>query len=211
MQKSIEKLLKGVFEFKEKDFEKLRDIYIELKDKQKPHTLFIGCSDSRVIPNLITKTLPGELFIIRNVANIVPPYRIAKDYAGTTAAIEYAVNILEVENIIVCGHSNCGGCNTLLNGIKKLDNLPNIREWLKISEPILNELKNIEIHHTEYLQLFVEQNNIVHQIKNLLTYPYIKKKVLDKKLQIFGWHYIIQTGDIFTFNFEKQKFEPLTQ
>lgn len=209
MPKSIEKLLKGVFEFKEKDFEKLRNVYIDLKDKQKPHTLFIGCSDSRVIPNLITKTLPGELFVVRNVANIVPPYRIAKDYAGTTAAIEYAVNILEVENIIVCGHSNCGGCKTLLHGIEKLDNLPNIKEWLKISEPILNEIKNIEIHHAEYLQLFVEQNNIVHQIKNLLTYPYIKKKVLDKKLHIFGWHYIIQTGDIFTFNFEKQKFEPL--
>ncbi|KAA0258572.1 carbonic anhydrase [Deferribacter autotrophicus] len=209
MPKSIDNLLKGTLKFREEDFNNLQHIYEKLKDKQSPHTLFIGCSDSRVIPNLITKTLPGELFVVRNIANIVPPYRVAKDYAGTTAAIEYAVNVLNVENIVVCGHSNCGGCKTLLQGFQQLNDLPNIREWLKISACIIDEIKKIEVHHEEYLQLFVEQMNIVCQLKNLLTYPYIRERYKEKKLNLLGWHYIISTGEIYAYNFEKQKFEPL--
>ena len=102
----MEKLLNGVVQFKKEDFEAHKELFQELANYQKPHTLFIGCSDSRIVPNMITSTLPGELFVIRNIANIVPPYRIKDEYLATTSAIEYAVIVLEIQNIIICGHSN---------------------------------------------------------------------------------------------------------
>jgi len=98
-----------------------------LSDKQNPHTLFIGCSDSRVAPNLITNSMPGDLFIIRNIANIVPPFRQSSEYLSTTSAIEYAINILHVRSIVVCGHSNCGGCKAL--GAEKNDAILHTSRW----------------------------------------------------------------------------------
>ena len=122
----MDKLLKGVVHFKKRDFEKHRGLFEGLGRDQKPHTLFIGCADSRVVPSLITKTLPGELFIVRNIANIVPPYRMADEYLATTSAIEYAVQMLNVENIVVCGHSNCGGCASLYQ--EQNEKLPHTRK-----------------------------------------------------------------------------------
>jgi len=90
------KLFEGIYKFKNEDFEKYKDIFEKLKDKQNPHTLFIGCSDSRIIPDLITKTMPGELFTVRNIANIVPLYRDTQEYVATTSAIEYAVLVLVI-------------------------------------------------------------------------------------------------------------------
>ena len=106
----MQKLIDGIIKFRKEDFEAHKELFMELKDRQIPHTLFIACSDSRIDPNLITGSKPGELFIIRNIANIVPPYRDTAEFVATTSAIEYAVLMLGVENIIVCGHSNCGGC-----------------------------------------------------------------------------------------------------
>ena len=106
-------LFEGVVKFQQKDFEEHKELFSDLKSKQAPHTLFIGCSDSRVVPSLITKTMPGDLFIVRNIGNLVPPWRETDDYLSTTSAIEYAVEVLNVENIVVCGHSNCGACASL--------------------------------------------------------------------------------------------------
>ena len=130
----LQKLLNGIVQFKREDFEQHKELFQNLGTAQKPHTLFIACSDSRVDPNLITKTLPGELFIIRNIANLVPPYRETAEFVATTAAIEYAVVFLEVEHIIVCGHSNCGGCNAchLLNTWKLLLIPKNGWNWLTL-------------------------------------------------------------------------------
>jgi len=113
----MKQLLNGAIKFKQDFFEKHKDIFKEIAEKQSPHTLYIGCSDSRVIPNLITKTLPGELFVIRNIANMVPPYRHTNEnFKCTASIIEYSINQLKVENIVVCGHSNCGGCKALYYG-----------------------------------------------------------------------------------------------
>ena len=97
-QTSIETLFEGAIKFKEENFLTYKELFENLKEGQNPHTLFVGCSDSRVVPNLITNTLPGELFVIRNIANIVPPYREADEYLATTSAIEYALEELKVEN-----------------------------------------------------------------------------------------------------------------
>ena len=109
----MDELFNGVIEFNTADYRDHEALFRKISRQQSPHTLFIGCADSRVVPNLITKTMPGELFVVRNVANIVPYYRQANEFLSTTSAIEYALNILNVENIIVCGHSNCGGCHPM--------------------------------------------------------------------------------------------------
>jgi len=204
------KLFEGIYKFKNEDFEKYKDIFEKLKDKQNPHTLFIGCSDSRIIPDLITKTMPGELFTVRNIANIVPPYRDTQEFVATTSAIEYAVLVLNVENIVVCGHSNCGGCYSALHK-ENLENIPHVKKWIELIEPSVDYAKKICIENNELkLEMAVEQINIVNQIKNLLTYPFVKERFEDGKLNIFGWYYVIDTGDIYNYDMEDGTFKLIT-
>ncbi|UWG95352.1 carbonic anhydrase [Dehalobacter sp. DCM] len=196
----MEKLLQGILRFKDNDFEQHRELFEALGRSQNPHTLFIGCSDSRLVPNLITNTLPGELFTVRNIANIVPPYRHTEEYLATTSAIEYAVNVLNVEHIVVCGHSNCGGCKAMLSETD-LAGLPHTQKWLElagnIKETVFAEVPETEKGKREWM---AEQLNIVEQLKHLLTYPFIKEKVMRHELSIEGWYYLIETGEVFIYD-----------
>lgn len=204
----MEKLLQGIVAFRDNDFEEHKQLFKDLGKEQKPHTLFIGCSDSRVVPNLITRTLPGELFMVRNIANIVPIYRQADEFLATTSAIEYAIQILNVKNIIVCGHSNCGGCAALFLDKEQLNNIPHTRKWLELAHPVrekvLMQLPNADGAAREWL---AEQTNIVEQMKHLLTYPFIREKYQNGELSIMGWYYIIETGEIYNYNKESGFFE----
>ncbi|ADD67634.1 Carbonate dehydratase [Denitrovibrio acetiphilus DSM 12809] len=204
----MDKLFKGAIKFREISFEKRKELYESLHSEQKPHTLFIGCSDSRVVPELITRTLPGELFVVRNIANIVPHYRVAKEYAATTSAIEYAVNALDVENIVVCGHSNCGGCNAIYFDKTQLEQLPNVAHWLEQIEGVKSE---VHLRHPdadpEHKAWITEQINIVKQMANLLSYPYISRKYEKGELHIYGWYYVISKGEVYNFNKETGEFE----
>ncbi|HBD95582.1 MAG: carbonic anhydrase [Spirochaetes bacterium GWF1_31_7] len=206
----MDRLLQGIVNFSNSDFAKYKDLFVELKDQQNPHTLFIGCSDSRVIPNLITQTLPGELFTVRNIANIVPPYRETEEYVATTSAIEYAVQVLGVENIVVCGHSNCGGCSALYKESDTFEHIPHVQKWLELASPVkekvLNALNTGE-NTPETRSWMTEQVNIVEQIKHLLTYPFITDKYIEGKLKILGWYYIIETGEVYNYNKETGCFE----
>lgn len=197
-------LFDGVKEFNTKDFLEHKELFKALEKNQMPHTLFIGCSDSRVVPNLITKTLPGELFVIRNIANIVPIYRESDDYLSTTSAIEYAVKILKISNIVVCGHSNCAGCSSLYLDEDTLNQIPHTKKWLELAKPVKEKAEkeidiNIDLEKREWI---TEQLNIIEQMNHLLSYPYIKEKLINNELQILGWYYIIETGEIF--NYEKE-------
>ncbi|MBC7196228.1 MAG: carbonic anhydrase [Deferribacterales bacterium] len=207
----MEKLIQGLVKFKSEDFETYSDVFSDLKDKQNPHTLFIGCSDSRVVPTLITNAMPGELFLLRNIANIVPPYREDDQYFGTQAVIEYAVNMLNVENIVVCGHSNCGGCNSLLNYYNQdFSSIKSVKKWLSLGLPALERLNEIAKEKSlPVKEWMIEQLNIIEQIKNLLTYPYIAEKYKNKKINIYGWYYLIEKGVIFNYNKETNFFEPI--
>ena len=208
----MEKLLDGIAKFRSKDFEAHRKLFKKLKDEQNPHTLFIACSDSRVDPNLITGSLPGELFIIRNIANLVPPYRETKEYAATASAIEYAVLLLNVENIIVCGHSNCGGCASCLKSSEFLKKLPHTQKWLELARPVRDRvLKEIPETEPEAREWMMEQANVVEQLKHLIGYPYIKERVISGKLHIGGWHYIIETGEVLIYDPNKDEFRLATQ
>ncbi len=204
----MENLLKGLIQFRENDFEIHRELFRKLGQSQDPHTLFIGCADSRLVPNLITQTLPGELFVVRNIANIVPPYRASEEYLATTSAIEYAVKVLEIQNIIVCGHSNCGGCKALFSSDEVLRAIPHTKKWLelagKVKETVLSEVGEGE---SDKLEWMTEQINVVEQLKHLLSYPFIREKYLQRKLAIDGWYYIIETGEVYIYNKLSHEFE----
>jgi len=204
----MERLFNGYMKFMEEDFERHRELFQDICRKQNPHTLFIGCSDSRVVPNLITQTDPGELFIVRNIANIVPPYRQTEEYVATTSVIEYAVLALEVDTIVVCGHSNCGGCAALNLPPEKLDHLPHVRKWLEVSREVKGRVDRLMTGDSaEEREWLTEQVNVLVQMKNLLTYPYVAERYRQGKLNIYGWHYIIETGEIYNFNDSTQLFE----
>ena len=199
-------LFDGIKEFNTNDFLEHKDLFEKMGRKQTPHTLFIGCSDSRVVPSLITKTLPGELFIVRNIANVVPYYRLAEEYLATTSAIEYAVQVLNVENIVVCGHSNCGGCNALFHEEEPLDALPHTKRWLDLSSRVREKIEKSGIQDPREREWMTEQLNIIEQMNHLITYPYIKEKYREKSINIFGWYYIIETGEVFNYDKDRKKF-----
>ena len=209
-------LLAGLIRFRTQDYEEHKNLFCRLKRHQEPHTLFITCSDSRVVPQLITKSLPGELFVLRNIANIVPKYKEPHEYvattSATTSAIEYAVKILKVKSIIICGHSNCGGCTAIHYPEEVLNEIPATKKWLEIAENVKarveEEMKaNGKTKDLEYREWLTEQMNIVEQIKHLLTYPYVVEALNKKELEIIGMYYTIETGEVFIFNSRKSVFE----
>lgn len=198
----------GVIRFRETDFEANREHFEGLGRAQNPHTLFIGCSDSRVVPSLITQTIPGELFIIRNIANLVPMYRESVEYLATTSAIEYAVLVLEVKNIIVCGHSNCGGCAALYDSAEKKAKIPHTSRWLELAIPVKEKvLKMLGNNDPAAREWLTEQMNVVEQMGHLMSYPYINERVKAGEIRLIGWHYMIHTGSIYEFHRETGEFE----
>lgn len=200
-------LFEGVVRFRDEDFENNRELFKDLGDNHNPHTLFVGCSDSRVVPNLITRSMPGELFVIRNIANMVPPYRATTDYVATTSAIEYAVNILDVSNIVICGHSNCGGCSALYQSEESLAHVPKVKKWLELANPVKEKANEICGDDHNKRDWITEQINVIQQMKNLLTYPYVKERVKNKKLTIYGWYYIISTGEVYNYDYKTGYFD----
>ena len=207
-QSSIETLFEGAIKLKEENFIAYKELFENLKEGQNPHTLFVGCADSRVVPNLITNTLPGELFVVRNIANIVPPYREAEEYLATTSAIEYALEELKVENIIICGHSHCGGCAALYEE-DHFTKMPNVQNWLKLIEPVKKQVFALNPQNKAMRAYLTEQINIERQIMNLFTYPNVKEKYLARTLHIYGWHYIIESGEVYSYDFKKHEFNLL--
>ncbi len=166
---------------------------------QKPETLFITCCDSRVVPNLITSTAPGELFIIRNIGNIVPSVERGV-LGGVSAAIEYAVEVLQVGNIIVCGHTNCGAIDAILNP-DSVAHLPFVARWIaeSASIPKLIEERYGTLGLEERRTAAVEEN-VLLSLENLRTFDVVEKRLAADKLKVSGWVYRIATGDIFDYD-----------
>lgn len=203
------RLVEGIKGFKANEFIPRQQFFEDLGGSQSPHTLFIGCSDSRVVPSLITQTFPGELFVIRNIANIIPFYKKNSDtYLATTAAIEYAVNQLNVTTIIICGHSNCGGCAALYQD-KELKNLPHTKKWLELAHPVKRIVEDKIAKKKikpEQRSLFTEQLNVVEQMSHLLKYNYIRKRVKEGSLNVMGWYYQIEQGEIYNYDTKLKRF-----
>jgi len=198
----MRKLIRGLREFQSNYFSSHRELFEKLSEEQHPRALFITCSDSRIDPNLLTQTEPGELFIIRNAGNIIPPYGAAN--GGEGAAIEYAVVALGVRQIIVCGHSNCGAMKGLLQIGKLTEEMPLVYDWLKHAEATRRLIKeNYQNYQGKELLDATIEENVFTQIENLRTYPVVHSKLHRGELNIYGWVYKIETGGVFVYSMER--------
>jgi len=209
--RQFHKLIDGHKKFKNSTFENYKSEFQALaKDGQKPKVLFIGCSDSRVSPDLIVRSRPGDMFIVRNIGNFVPPYKLNHDFHGTTAVIEYAVSVLKVEDIIVCGHSHCGACEALYDDSIATDkNLTNVSKWLELGQEAKQNATALCQDNKDKLLQTTEKESIKLQLKRLMTYPVISQLVKDDKLQIHGWYYDIHSGHIYDYDKKHERFEEL--
>ncbi len=208
----IDTLIESHREFRRKYGQEYASLFKELVEKgQSPKTLFIACSDSRVVPNLITHTRPGDLFIARNIGNFVPPFDPDSEASATPAVIEYAVSVLGVENVIVCGHTECGACKSLHQEISEEDiEMINIRKWLVFGENAKNQaVALVGKGDKERLYRATEKFNVIEQVKNLLTYPAIKRKVEEGSIFIHGWYYHLDNGELEYFDPVEHRFLPL--
>lgn len=200
-----DELLDRLRRFHDDAFPQYRQQFQALVDEgQHPTTLFIGCSDSRLVPYLLTGAGPGELFLVRNVGALVPPYDGSHGLHGTMAAIEYAVLGLKVERIIVCGHSHCGAIRTAYEGAP--EEAVALRAWLKLLEEAM--LPVVPSH--EAMQR-TEQRSVVLQLERLLGYPMVRRAVEAGHLSLHGWHYVIEDGEVHVFDAEHGGFVPASQ
>ena len=199
----MEKIVNGYLRFKESGFKERKDLFAKLSNSQSPEVLFITCSDSRIDPNLITQTEPGDLFVIRNAGNIVPPH--TKESDGVAASIEFAVVALGVKHIVVCGHSNCGAMKGALNS-KGLTALPKVKSWLNYCSEAVSVIQSRERNFKSDELNSVTKENVLLQIRRLEQYPEISKRLTTGDIEIHGWVYDIGDGTIKCFNQEKHEF-----
>jgi carbonic anhydrase len=191
----MDKIIRGVHEFQGHPFSEKESLFSELASGQSPRSLFVTCSDSRVVPNLVTQTNPGELFVIRNAGNLVPKYE--QDQPTSEAAtIEYAVNALKVPNIIICGHSRCGAMGGLL-ALDQLDALPVVQSLLSKETAADRVREKNPNASAEDLLKYTIQENVLVQIENLKTHPCVTAAIDEGRLSLHGWVYQFETGDVF--------------
>tara|TARA_B100001173_G_C15875627_1_gene499252 strand:- start:144 stop:797 length:654 start_codon:yes stop_codon:yes gene_type:complete len=203
--KMVNPLLEGFKVFRKELFSKDKDFFKKLvKRGQKPKIMIISCSDSRVDPALLFGTRPGELFVVRNVANLVPPYTPDNGYHGVSAAIEYAVRDIAVEHIIILGHAFCGGIKALCDNCKSdkagINESENNREfinsWINISEPVV---KNFDFSNwTEKSRSQVEQLSIINSLDNLKTFPWVLDAKNKNKLHLHGWWFDMENAELWS-------------
>lgn len=195
----MQKLVDGIHRFQEEIFSLQQRLFQRLVDGQKPQALFITCSDSRIDPNLLTQTEPGELFILRNAGNIVPSY--SPQGGGEAATIEYAVSVLGVQDIVICGHSHCGAMSGLLDPAQVAE-LPAVRSWLAHAEAtsrIMKENYQHLQHPSARLMATVEENVLV-QLENLRTHPCVLAAMARRELKVHGWVYKFESGQVFAYD-----------
>lgn len=186
----MKNLLPGLRKFSEEVFPSQKPLFEELSQGQKPHTLLITCSDSRIDPNLVTQTQPGELFVVRNAGNIVPPFGASR--GGEEAAIEFAVDGLKVSNIVVCGHSHCGAM-AALSGHGSLDALPSVRAWLEHAQATRRRISG---RSTPLDLAEVVGENVLVQIDNLKTHPAVSAALREERVRIYAWVYYFENGAV---------------
>lgn len=208
----IEDLIHGYQKFRTEEFPQLKKHFHLLAHRQAPEVLFITCADSRIVPNLILQTEPGDLFLCRNAGNIVPPF--GQFAGGTSATIEYAVEVLGVKHIILCGHSDCGACKAALAPQKIAEQLPLTSQWLHFIEAAWDYLdpafadpekrKDQDALHTALIHA-----NIRAQVAHLKTHPEVQRGMTEGRLEVHGWYYDILTGGVEVWQDEGARFVPL--
>ncbi|MGZ3696326.1 MAG: carbonic anhydrase [Bdellovibrionota bacterium] len=205
----MRKLLEGIIEFRRNVQKDYREAFGRLAIGQSPDTLFIACSDSRVVPNTFASTNPGDLFVLRNVGNIVPPcgkHGMSVSDESEPAAVEYAIETLNVADIVVCGHSECGAMRALIGNRYALT-MPNLKSWLRHADEALERLKgggSLDPAWADYNQL--SQLNVLLQIEHIKSYPSVQKKIDEGKLNVHGWFFDIAKAEVYVFEPEDKRF-----
>lgn len=206
--KRIFELAKANRLFKELYFKRYEKEFLKLiREGQKPTILFISCCDSRVVPHLITGSKPGDLFEVRNIGNFVPPYSPDNDFHATATSIEFAVNVLGVSDIIVCGHSHCGACEFLYKEITD-ERLVHTRKWLELGARAKAAAEVALPGDTDFEQRLrvTEKVSVVFQLENLMTYPYVAERQENGTLHLHGWYYLLDKGELEYFDPDAMSF-----
>jgi len=205
----MQRLVEGHKKFLAEVFPRKRDQYHLLAESQAPELLFITCSDSRIVPDLILGTGPGDLFISRSIGNVVPVSM--NDVDGVTATIEYAVDVLKVPYVILCGHSDCGAIKAAINRTG-LDKLPKANRWLQHVEAAFSHRQPLKSDDGEHAELCsVIRGNVVAQLVNLKAQPAVSRAMREGRMQVFGWYYDILSGRIEQFDEEERGFVALVK
>ena len=203
----MQKLIRGIQKFQQETFKEMGKLFEELAVKQNPDVLFITCSDSRVDPTLLTDTDPGELFILRNAGNIVPPH--GSPSVGEAATIEYAVVGLNVKHIIVCGHTQCGAMGGLLQS-DALAEMPIVANWLRHADATKQIMKDHYQHLSgKELTMAAAEENVLVQLDHLRTIPAVATRLLTGDIKLHGWMYRFETAEVFEYDPGKKQFVPL--
>lgn len=203
----MEKLIKGFELFRKVTYPTKQRLFKKLASAQAPHTLVITCADSRVVPEYFTSSDPGQLFVVRNVGNIVPPY--AQFTGGVSAAIEYAVVALGVKDIVICGHSDCGAMKATLNPAS-VSEMQAVAAWLRHAEVAKHVLdENYQLDNDADRLYALTEENIISQLDHLRTHPSVAARIASGKLGIHGWIYDIETADIRVFDPDERRFVSL--
>jgi carbonic anhydrase len=195
----MKKLIQGIVDFRKSLTEENRILFAKLALGQKPDALFICCSDSRVAPNLFASTNPGDLFVLRNIGNLIPPVSVSLQENCVPAVIEFSLFSLNVSDIIVCGHSECGAMRALAQGTDALS-CPHLTSWLKYAEESLNRVRRglvINPALSEHNQ--ISQTNVLEQMKHITNYPYVHDRMEKKQLRVHGWWFDIAQADVYCY------------
>ncbi len=204
----MQRLIEGVLRFQTEVHGPRQSMFSQLGEAQAPFAMFIACSDSRVVPELLTQREPGEIFVVRNAGNIIPSYGPAA--GGVSASIEYAVAALGIEDVVVCGHSDCGAMKAILRE-SRLDKMPAVASWIKhaaAAKEIVDATLAAEANEQTRLHALVYEN-VLCQIRNLQTHPTVAAKMATGRLRLYGWVYNIENGTVDTFDAESGRFVPL--
>jgi carbonic anhydrase len=212
-------LLDGYKRFYSKHFLGVERPYDKLADGQNPRTLVIACSDSRVDPSIVTDSGPGDIFVIRNVANLVPPYQPDEaTYHGTSAAVEFAITGINVEHVVVMGHSGCAGVNALLNPQEyqaPAEDEPSfVAHWVDIGYPARDRAairfeQEGTSEHGHTLNCLCEREVVRTSLDNLLTFPWLQRRVTSGDLTLHGWYFDVRSGELFVLDDESERFEKI--
>lgn len=205
----MEKLISGIHKFQQEDLGRYQALFRRLsREGQNPHTLFITCSDSRVLAELITHSQPGDLFVVKNVGNIVPSANVTGSTNSTAAAVEFAIHTLNVSDVVVCGHSHCGAMAALLSDNKDQQSMPHLKEWLELASPVRQLIERDYKHLTDQdaRTTAAAQENVLFALENLNTYPIVRSRLAAGTLRLHGWFFKIVTGEMFAYDSSIQQF-----
>jgi carbonic anhydrase len=205
----MHRLIEGALRFRREVHDTNQEHFAHLGETQAPFAMFIACSDSRVVPELLTQRDPGDLFVVRNAGNIIPSYGPAA--GGVSASIEYAVAVLGIENVVVCGHSDCGAMKAIMRE-ERLEKMPAVASWIKHAAAAKEIVEATLPGADEKTRLnALVHENVLCQIRNLQTHPTVAAKMVTGRLKLYGWVYNIDSGTVDTFDALTGAFVPLVE